>query len=450
MPKQDMIYDFAGPSYGNDFTCNIQGTLVWIGLSISTFYSTSGLPLFYLCMIKYKMEESEIKKFIEPVIHTIIFLFSVPAPFLLWYNGRYHPTPLEPWCTAVAYPWHCLLHEDNPEECMLKGSLTPFAKRSREILVYFYCFSYFATISTLFVCMLNIMCTFYGGTAGHNIRRSFSDRVSSANPNRIESLRQKSDVHTRFMIRIAFAYIFASTITIGSTILHAGEGSLLQTAPYITQSRLLLQFIHALLIPLQGFFNVLIFSALKIYEYRQVHPGNSIKDAILKLLINREEQLYFISRMSLINDIEMMDDDNFEDEDAVFSYTDCDKTSEAYSKKLLKELEMISYGDANNSSPGQRTKVEEQSAKKSVPTSSKYGSWLSRVPSDLSYSISGRVSSEGINSVDNLVSSQGGGLPSNRSASSQGGGPPSNGSVPSQGGGLQSNETFLLKRRSAK
>jgi hypothetical protein len=75
MPK-DQIYAFEGGTYGTVATCEAQGILFLYGIGGSFHYS-SGLCLFYLCIIVFQMSDRKIRRYLEPSIH----FFSNVLPF---------------------------------------------------------------------------------------------------------------------------------------------------------------------------------------------------------------------------------------------------------------------------------------------------------------------------------------------------------------------------------
>ena len=61
---------------GNETSCDIVGFAGTLGVSCSVWYSLS-IFIYYLCVVKFEMEERKIQKYIEPFLHGIPILFSL-------------------------------------------------------------------------------------------------------------------------------------------------------------------------------------------------------------------------------------------------------------------------------------------------------------------------------------------------------------------------------------
>lgn len=106
MPK-DMIYEqFQGLVLGNTNTCNAQGFAFMFGSWCTAMYN-AGLTIYYLCSIRYGMDERIIQRYIEPAIHAVSISFGIIVSFILLTNESFNPTPHDVWCTASVYPWWC-------------------------------------------------------------------------------------------------------------------------------------------------------------------------------------------------------------------------------------------------------------------------------------------------------------------------------------------------------
>ncbi len=300
MPK-DMIYEqFQGDNLGNNFTCNMQGFLMWFGNTLSLLYSGI-LALYFLFVIKYKMKESQLSKYVEIAIHFFIIMFALEAPVLMWVNDRFNPTPLRPWCTACGYPWYCKLNR-NPEECMLRGNLTTFAKNTRLFHVKKYTIILFGTFLIIVVAMSCIVWSVYNHD---RILNEYTDTVyGRSTSNAVTEMRLKSatqrNKHCKVVTRVALAYVLSCALTQGSALLNTGEVSL-EVTNKTSSLRWTLQFFVVFLSPLQGFFNAIIFFAQKLYERHYVSgSGMTFKEVMTKLFREPEEQMFVISQISLV------------------------------------------------------------------------------------------------------------------------------------------------------
>ena len=73
----DTIYPFTR-TYGTVSTCEAQGFLIIFGSGSCLLYS-SGLSLFHLCLINFKIDDKIIRRILEPIIHAVSL--SIPIGF---------------------------------------------------------------------------------------------------------------------------------------------------------------------------------------------------------------------------------------------------------------------------------------------------------------------------------------------------------------------------------
>jgi len=102
----DVIYSYAGPSYGTVATCDAQAHVYTIG-SISSVSAICLLNVYYLCKIVFNMEERTFSKTVEPLCCILSFPAGVIFPFILGSNGLFNPTPYESFCSLSTYPYRC-------------------------------------------------------------------------------------------------------------------------------------------------------------------------------------------------------------------------------------------------------------------------------------------------------------------------------------------------------
>ncbi|GFH56245.1 hypothetical protein CTEN210_12721 [Chaetoceros tenuissimus] len=110
MPSKEyeMIYEFGGPSYGNQLTCTLQGFSIMIS-SFGLFASASLLYTYYCCSIVFKMpKETFATKVERPFIFGSFIILSIYTIIaLVNYSDMINPTPLAPWCSWDSYPHGC-------------------------------------------------------------------------------------------------------------------------------------------------------------------------------------------------------------------------------------------------------------------------------------------------------------------------------------------------------
>ena len=106
------INNFQGTRMGNIQTCTAQGFFIAFGMFSLCGYNL-GLCLYYLCAIGFRMTTDNMKKYVEPLIHTNGFL--VPLAMFLpgTLNGDYNTSFDLPTCQLVPRPWFCDSDEVN-------------------------------------------------------------------------------------------------------------------------------------------------------------------------------------------------------------------------------------------------------------------------------------------------------------------------------------------------
>ncbi len=104
----DVIYSYAGPSYGTVATCDAQAHVYTIG-TISSVSAICLLNVYYLCKIVFNMEERTFSKTVEPLYCILSFPVGIIFPpfILLGSNGLFNPTPYESYCSISLYPYRC-------------------------------------------------------------------------------------------------------------------------------------------------------------------------------------------------------------------------------------------------------------------------------------------------------------------------------------------------------
>lgn len=75
---------------GNETTCDIQGFMGTLGLVGTVLYSLS-LSIYFLLVIKYDMSEAKIKKEVEPYLHAGPLLYTIAVSVYLYATNNYNP-----------------------------------------------------------------------------------------------------------------------------------------------------------------------------------------------------------------------------------------------------------------------------------------------------------------------------------------------------------------------
>lgn len=233
---------------GNTQTCSMQGFFFWLGVPGALLYQML-LSVHTLLLVTYRWKPREFEKKIERRAHVAIFvvcitLATVPL-FFQGYNpecGTCLPAPFPIWCGS--WFWGNLYFGGDGETECIRGNPT---------LSEGYYSIYLANIFAM-----SIICT------GSMIMVYRSVRMQENRVSRYLSFR--SDDHRRESKRIGRTMIlytvgFYLCWVIPSIIIHfAPGGSPAHVVSYI-------------LLPLQGFFNMLVFIAPKCAKYQRQHPG---------------------------------------------------------------------------------------------------------------------------------------------------------------------------------
>ena len=239
---------------GNTRTCTMQGFFFWLGVPGAQYYQIL-LSLHTLLLVTFKWKLRRFHKTIERWAHVGIFvvaliLATVPL-FYEGYNpecGQCLPAPLPIWC-GDWYFWG-----DGTVDCM-RGE--PRLSRG------------YYTIYLIGMSTMSIFCTGAMVVVYATVRRveNRAVRISLTNSHRRDSKRIR-----RTMILYTFAMYGCWVVP--SFIIHFARPSLgALVASYI-------------LVPLQGFFNMLIFIAPKCAKYQRDHPGTWIVTAYARVIFN--------------------------------------------------------------------------------------------------------------------------------------------------------------------
>jgi hypothetical protein len=264
MPNEEIFgYSWTGTRLGNEYTCNAQGFFVFFGLGCVLNYNAM-LCVYYACAIAFTMRERNIKKYIEPLLHGIPLLsglvFSVPPLFYDMYNPGISIYAVSAWCGPVSYPNECNVYSDI--ECIRGNSKMSKVVR---IIIAFYIFYIFCVIFLslgLVIwkviqtdCMIKQIVKIYK-KHGHRDMTKVLEKHRNT----------KAVVIQAVSYIIAFLLGVIPPLSVG--FIGRNEG-LVETASLFEKLTLVF-------LPLQGFFNFIIFVSFKVYNYHKVCHDVSI------------------------------------------------------------------------------------------------------------------------------------------------------------------------------
>jgi hypothetical protein len=92
-------------AYGTRFTCNLQGFFVQWGYG--SFAYGAWLSVYYVMTIRYNVQEAFLARYIEPVIHSTVFVFYFGTALTAWLLGFFNPLGFGP-CYFAPYPRLCI------------------------------------------------------------------------------------------------------------------------------------------------------------------------------------------------------------------------------------------------------------------------------------------------------------------------------------------------------
>ena len=321
MPS-DVIYAYAGSSYGTTGTCVAQGLAYTIGGSLVVSASCT-LHIYYLCKLGFKMPEPTFRKRVEPVCFLIFVPWSIIFPFLtLRRNDLINPTPYESYCSISHYPYKCQKYDD--VECIRGDNSFPVSLTLLINLGFSVCFG------TMLTSMLIIICKFYkieraarrfknvastmvnapiqkcGGDVedsdqggGDIIGGATNEALSYCDDEAINSEDLQYGLTKDITIQ-ASMYISAFILTWVFTILTLIETSP-NTFPFAEMESF--QVLKVIFQPLQGFFNMLIFIYHKVSQIRRADLDRGSAWDLLKIVFGKPRTIpeIVISRIEVVH-----------------------------------------------------------------------------------------------------------------------------------------------------
>lgn len=241
MPS-DVVYDYAGPSFGNTKTCEAQSFILLVAAGF-ILMSNILLNIYYLCTIRYNIKQESFQKYTEPIFLMVAIPLSLMTPIHFAMKEALNPSPYYSFCLIGVYPSECLTN--NEIECLRGDQDTDFQSR------YFAAIPIGIQISVLIFTMLLI--------------------IHSA------CIKNNDSEETAAVALQAFMYISACILTWGSAALNAFTNTNFANLLFLVFG------------PLQGFFNLLIFVYHKVYAYKNFNNFLYTTD-VIKLFLTSPEK----------------------------------------------------------------------------------------------------------------------------------------------------------------
>jgi hypothetical protein len=240
------------PSYGTVGTCTAQGFFVQLGLGVS--YYNASLCIYYLLTVRHRISKEYVSKWLLPMMHlvtlTITFGLAIAALRLKLFN---HAGAMGCWI----HPAYTICKAD-PQYC-------DRGLRADEFEIYFGLIH--VALCFVFVVVSMILLFFSVRKIELSSRRwAFGHSESSRTSMRESMPLARRTAETGMLYSASFIIVYLPT-ALSSTLRFGPEG---QNSPvYIS-----LLLLSVALLPLQGFFNMLIYTSpewLKWLHERKVH-----------------------------------------------------------------------------------------------------------------------------------------------------------------------------------
>lgn len=269
-----MPADTPGVFYpqGNQATCSLQGMLSNFTY-ISLFYSGFLVLHFLVCTLSRQRYSSNsgrhnIERF-EPLLHTVPWLFVTTTTFAGLFMGLYNPSPLSIGCWIAPSPFGC---QDDPDiECT----------RGQNAEVYRWVFGGMFIVpimSIVTVSMITIYCSVSSqinrmnrlysfertSRSFHMTQQSRAPPVSrTQQPSRNDNLKEIGMQGLLYCASVIMVYMWT------------GTGKILENAGKQGSRFFPICFLAQIFLPLQGFFNYVIYTRPLFQGLRREHPDES-------------------------------------------------------------------------------------------------------------------------------------------------------------------------------
>jgi hypothetical protein len=341
MPKEEIFgYHWAGTRLGNTYTCNAQGFFALFGMTCMYNYNAM-LCVYYACAIAFTMRERNIKKHVEPILHIYPVLVSLAVSLPPLFYEMYNPgITAYPWCGPFPYPDECAVLDGVP---CIRGDAQ--VRDTIQLVLPVMIVLLIINISLpLALVIRKVVQTDHVLDQISKIYDGYHDNTS------MESMKKILEKHRNTKAVLVQAISYISGFLLGFIPPLIMSSGLVKSGDRVT---IIFTKLFIFFLPLQGFFNCIIFIAHKVYNYRRVNSDVSICGVFVLLFRSSSHDPFFISRISVVKqhheeiyDFEIMDEDDVRSK--VYNIGLRDGTGS--NEELRFRLELMNSGSFSSSS----------------------------------------------------------------------------------------------------
>jgi hypothetical protein len=278
-------------SYGNDITCDLQGFTTVIGGYGSMLYSLS-LSVYFISVMS-DMPERRIKKYLEPIIHTVAISAPTAVGVYLYIRQFYNPSGTICWVVPQELG-DCLVNgEISSKECMITWKhlidlvvillfypkLLIFAGNCIALFIIWYMdFAESKRRSDFFKSALSGDRHRNSQMSSQGTRTGGSGDPTGPLAQRLSRPSKATLQRRKTLTKRAIAYIVGFIVTY----IFSFVNRFLQISG--NEPHHILGLLSRFFVPLQGFFNLLIYTYPHVVSYRQNNTGSTYFQALLEVL----------------------------------------------------------------------------------------------------------------------------------------------------------------------
>mmetsp|Transcript_6933 Transcript_6933/g.13075 ORF Transcript_6933/g.13075 Transcript_6933/m.13075 type:complete len:407 (-) Transcript_6933:41-1261(-) len=324
------------------------------------------LCTYYFCAIALQMRETKIKRRVEPFLHTFpviagLGLAVAPLPFDL-----YNPSMTAyAWCGPVPYPYECYLYPDEVECIRGDAKLMDLA---------YYMVSIFSAIVISFITVILLLVIRHVIQTDRMLQQLSNQLRQQGNPRDVIELRHAKEFHQNSKAAIVQAIAYMSCIILSGLPVFLLSSGAVSTFGSKRQQKMgdFFEKMYLLLVPLQGFFNCIIFVSHKVYNYKRVHSNVSTCHVLQLLFFTSAHDPTFVSRISIVShddkqlgretnhDVLDKDKNDVDDEGKRIPFCDIEISDEAESQQHFR-LSLMNWVYDDDKEDVERSKQQETS-----------------------------------------------------------------------------------------